>query len=189
MRTEILFSWCLLSEVCRRGSQLGASVTREMCVFSLWDCEGREGFRIDLHPDSWSFGTSGLGRFNWANGKVDFKGWFWSNNPSAATSLLFMDGSLNREENTVGEPDYFGVDSNNKSSQAKGIFRLIIDVSLSDGDPLLPCLTWLWGKLSVCRSGGLEPCSMSVGVSAPLTVVGDAELNGCHRAPLLRSKY
>lgn len=37
----------------------------------------------------------------------------------------------------------------------------------------------------MCRPGGLDPCSMLVGVSAPLTVVGDVGFRGCHRVPFL----
>lgn len=53
---------------------------------------------------------------------------------------LFMDGSLSREQNTVGDPDHFGDDSNDKPSQAKGVSRLVIYLSPSDGYPLLPYL-------------------------------------------------
>lgn len=172
----------------KRQSTWSISVTGEMCVFSLWDCEGREDFRIHLYPGSWGFGINGLGRLSWANRRGDIKGQFWSNNPSAATGdalSLFMDGSLSREQNTMGDPDHFGDDSNDKPSQAKGVSRLVIYLSPSDGYPLLPYLAWLWGKLNVCRPGGLEPCSMSVGVSAPLTVEGDVALRDGCRAPFV----
>lgn len=40
----------------------------------------------------------------------------------------------------MGEHDHFGEDGNEKSSQAKRIFRLAICLCPSDGGPLLPCL-------------------------------------------------
>lgn len=132
-------------DVCFRRGAEELFVTGEACVFSLWGCEGREDFRIHLYPGAWSFGTSDYGRIAWANKKGDFNGQFWRNKAielqqGDALGLLFTDGSLSREQNTMGEPDHFEEDGNEKSSQAKRIFRLAICLCPSDGSPLLPCL-------------------------------------------------